>query len=706
MAYQINLTGKEIDERLQNVGTAEDNPDANGTLFARLNKNVDDVDALNDSVAHIQDEQAATDKTVTQHTTTLDDHEKRLSDVEDLVHRGLPVYGVEWNVNQTSSDVTRIGIPELHRTLPCHQLRGCLLADNGTVNGYLPQNDWTSATRDGSKGQVMVEIPEMWMKFEVDGDMRRVLLSPVAIGGFKHYQKRYVSAYEATVQRSTNKLASVVNTTEDYRGGDGETQYDGTEKTMLGKPRTALSQLAFQTSARNRFPNLAWNMYVYDVHCQLTWLFVVEYATLDSQKTYNAELTADGYHQGGLGSGATTMRSWSERTTVNNNSSLLNCGATDSLGNNTGVVSASVDNLTINVIRYRGIENPFGHLDKICIGVASNNLFGVWASDNPSDFSNLYRDANYKGETPKKSTYISDIIFNEGVISPKLSTKSTQIFKDYFNNSERDTYFIFCVGGRADSQGGAGLFCHQALSQKTLSRARGTRLCYLPQEDNSGTLRDLYVSAGAKYNEVTGFYELNGLTDITEEQMRVIYEKTWGWWIALPNLIGFGDSSARTNIPCPDYKRIYYQTNVNLSSSFAVTGNLDNLEVLNFIPLRYSNESLIRLSIRAMNWMCQGNANPLTIMGTFDVGNVPDNNSLNIGGNIKTINIKNLSKNIRFYNSKVLSKESVLYMINNSAATSAITIGLNKAVYDVMKNDIDVILALGEKSNIVLKQNT
>lgn len=220
------------------------------------------------------------------------------------------------------------------------------------------------------------------------------------------------------------------------------------------------------------------------------------------------------------------------------------------------------------------------------------------------------------------------------------------------------------------------------------------------------SLRDLYVSAGAKYNEATGFYELNGLTDITEEEMRVIYEKTWGWWIALPNLNGFGDSSARTNIPCPDYKRLYYQTNCNFSSTFAVTGNVDNLEVLNFNPIRHPDRDFTKLSIRAMNWMCQSNTKPLTIMGTFDVGNVPDNNSLNIGGNIKTITIKNLSKNIKFYNSNVLSKESVLYMINNSAATSAITIGLKQAVYDVMKDDADIIAALAEKTNITLIQNT
>ncbi|MEG2282441.1 MAG: hypothetical protein RSB93_04365, partial [Rikenellaceae bacterium] len=37
------------------------------------------------------------------------------------------------------------------------------------------------------------------------------------------------------------------------------------------------------------------------------------------------------------------------------------------------------------------------------------------------------------------------------------------------------------------------------------------------------TLRPLFVSRGAVWNETTGFYELNGLTDITEEQMIQIY---------------------------------------------------------------------------------------------------------------------------------------------------------------------------------------
>ena len=45
-------------------------------------------------------------------------------------------------------------------------------------------------------------------------------------------------------------------------------------------------------------------------------------------------------------------------------------------------------------------------------------------------------------------------------------------------------------------------------------------------------------------------------------------------------------------------------------------------------------------------------------------------------------------------------------MINNSEATSAITIGLQQAVYDVMKDDADIIAALAKKTNITLIQNT
>lgn len=215
------------------------------------------------------------------------------------------------------------------------------------------------------------------------------------------------------------------------------------------------------------------------------------------------------------------------------------------------------------------------------------------------------------------------------------------------------------------------------------------------------SLRDLYISAGAVYNEATGFYELNGLTDITEEQMRVIYEKTWGWWLHLPSLNGFGSALPRTNIPCPDYKIIAYASKISLNSIFSVSGNDDNLEVVNLRAL-YTPTGFDEIKIVDFNWAFQSDKKLREVQGIINVKEARYDQ--NIGGNIETINIKGLKTNIRFYDSQRLSKESVLYMINNSEATSAITISLNKAVYDVMKDDTDIIAALAEKTNITLIQ--
>lgn len=729
MAYQINLTGQEIDERLQNVGTPADNPDANGTLFARQNKNVDDIDELSDAVMHIQDAQTETDKTVTQHTadintlqtavgdvkkdveknakaisentTTLTEHDARLSDVEGLVHRGLPVYGVEWDVNQTSPDVKRIGIPELHRTLPCHQLRGCLLADNGTVNEYLPQDDWTSATRDGSKGQVMVEIPEMWMKFEIDGDMRRVLLSPVAIGDFKHYQKRYVSAYEATVQRSTNKLASVVNTTEDYRGGCNDASLDDTAYTLLGKPAGDYSKSTYRIYARNRFPSVAWNMYVYDVHCQLTWLFVVEYATLNSQKTYNASLTVDGFHQGGLGSGATNM-THAEQVEFQY-SPVVACGYTDSFGNNTGVKDVSValssGDKTFSVCRYRGVENIIGNLSALVDGLWLQTNGATIVKTEAVTFSSTM--PSYSKPTcwrTMNSGYIRNIddsAFINGWAIPKAIGGSDKTYYCDYNAINADTDELCAyLGGSKNSFSNAGLFFFGTMSSLRTDSSIGTRLCYLPQEDNSGTLRDLYISAGAKYNEATGFYELNGLTDITEEEMRVIYK-----YAGTPQAkAAFAYSKARTNLPMPGmYNGTVYGT---------MFYGCPNLEVV-YLGNKQSSPTSYDVPL-----VCTEGNNCFYLCRKLKkiYGKIYQRNGWNLTFGechaLEEVRIAELYSSIQLSWSPNLSKESVQYMITNAkplsgAAVGSITITLHPTAYARLKDDADIVAALEAKEGIV-----
>ena len=133
-------------------------------------------------------------------------------------------YGIEWDSNVASSACTRIGRPELHVSLPIQsKMRRCILRDNGTVAYYLHANDSTkrdtgaAAKLDGTDGQVMVEIPAHYRKFEVDGTKFRCLLSEHALPGFHLVPLAYRSAYEAAVDRTvsaTPKLASVVNTSE------------------------------------------------------------------------------------------------------------------------------------------------------------------------------------------------------------------------------------------------------------------------------------------------------------------------------------------------------------------------------------------------------------------------------------------------------------------------------------------------------------
>ena len=68
-------------------------------------------------------------------------------------------------------------------------MRGCLLDDDGNVVEYLPENDWTTATRDGSKGQVMVEVPDHYRKFVTEGTKYRALISEYPLKGFHKVNK-------------------------------------------------------------------------------------------------------------------------------------------------------------------------------------------------------------------------------------------------------------------------------------------------------------------------------------------------------------------------------------------------------------------------------------------------------------------------------------------------------------------------------------
>jgi surface protein len=67
-------------------------------------------------------------------------------------------------------------------------------------------------------------------------------------------------------------------------------------------------------------------------------------------------------------------------------------------------------------------------------------------------------------------------------------------------------------------------------------------------------------------------------------------------------------------------------------------------------------------------------------------------------------NLKTAKLAYQLNNSALLSKESLLYIINNEAATSAITIKLASYAYTRLANDADIVAALTAHSNISISQ--
>lgn len=413
-------------------------------------------------------------------------------------------YGVEFDITVSSPTCTRIGNTDLHKSLPVHsRMKGCLLDNDGNVVEYLNPTDWTGNVLDGTRGQVMVEIPAHFRKFETDGNKRRVRISELPLAGYHQVPKCYVSAYEATVERSTLTLASVKNTGADYRGGNNNAEWDGTYRSLLGMPATAISRTNFRNYARKRKTTTTeWNCMTYDIQKALYWLFVVEYATLNSQAAYNPQLTAEGFRQGGLGAGVTTLNGtlWS---TFNGYYPVIPCGTTDSLGNGTGEVIYTMpteydssNEITVQVPRYRGIENPFGHIwqwtDGINIRISPTEANGgdelskVYVCSDPSKFKdNGYDGYSHVGNEARTDGYVKQIIFGEyGEIMPQVvGGGSTTYHCDYHytNIPTAETLRGVLFGGDADGGANAGFaYACSTYAPSTTAANVGSRLCFLP----------------------------------------------------------------------------------------------------------------------------------------------------------------------------------------------------------------------------------
>ena len=422
-------------------------------------------------------------------------------------------YGVRIDFNSADPALQRVGRDDLHRTLPIQsKMRRCVINDLGVVQYYLDAEDstkkadGTAANLDGTDGQVMVEIPAFYYKCEQDADGATVMISEYPLPGFRFQRLLYVSAYQATVDRSDTSLASVCSMDERYRGCGNQVAWDGTYRTALGRPASNISLTNFRAYARKRgahgLNGCGWNCYTYEANRAIYWLFVIEYATLNSQATFTAEADSNGFKQGGLGAGVSTLESgkWSA---YNNYFPFVPCGITNALGNATGVVNyempteydaSAASPKVVEVPSYRGVENPFGHvfqwMDGALINVQSDEAGGrslLYVSFDPAKYSSTsVADYELVGDVPRNSGYIKRLLLGEGLCNIPYDTGggSSTYHCDYFWTSIPATGTSLRglpVGGNAYNGVNGGLTSTYTANAPTYALAfLGSRLCFVP----------------------------------------------------------------------------------------------------------------------------------------------------------------------------------------------------------------------------------
>ena len=267
-----------------------------------------------------------------------------------LYDRNQLAYGVRQNLAGTG-DLERVGNLSLHKTLPISSnARNCVKDATGVkyylsnTSDFFKEDGVTPSILDGTDGDVMKEVPEFYVLEETVNNYTYTWLSEFPLPGFKRIPKTYHGLYEGSYNTTTGQTRSVINTAANYR---------------LGLPSTGQSRQYYNNGAKlNR--NINWTIDRILSNYVRELLFRVDYATYNCQAPYNSQLTAEGYKQGGLGAGVTTLDG---RWEWNGYNPFIPCGYTAELGNRTGVKNFTMpyayeaQNTTTHVNWYKGIYN-------------------------------------------------------------------------------------------------------------------------------------------------------------------------------------------------------------------------------------------------------------------------------------------------------------------------------------------------------------
>ena len=338
------------------------------------------------------------------------------------------VYGVDWNPTTDTYSRTGLAVGTANSTSYAGaiqtQMKRCVLNANGTVAYYLhPTNstlkaDGTTATIDGSAGNVMVEIPKFYHKYENVGGVHKYSVSPIAEDGYTVHPAfirggveksfRYYPAYEGNVLSS--KLIS----------GSGKV------------PTVNQTRATFRSYAAAN--GTGWSLIDWNLLYAVQLLFLTEYATFDTQAM--------------LGNGNDSGSDYTMTT-----------GGSNGIGN--GSSSSTNDNTWMS---YRGIENWYASMYKFIDGVNVKDMV-YFVNNNPATFAdNVFTGDYLSTEITSASVngFISNMSSsNKGFIPSETTGSSSTKVPDYFAQNTGNTTVLF-GGIAADGLYAGGFFLSAA----------------------------------------------------------------------------------------------------------------------------------------------------------------------------------------------------------------------------------------------------
>ena len=335
------------------------------------------------------------------------------------------VYGVNWNPTTDTYERTGIAAGVALSTSYAGaiqtKMKRCVLNADGTVKYYLSATDSTkkadgsTAIIDGTDGNVMVEIPKFWYKYENVGGVHKWSISDAAQTGYEVHPAfirggveksfRYYCAYQGYTLGS--KLIS----------GSGRV------------PTSSKTRATFRTEAAAN--GTGWSQIDWNLLIAVQLLYLVEYANFNTQAM--------------LGQGITSVGVYTAVT-----------GSSNSLGN----ASSPSTNTSTQFMSYRGIENWYGQIYEFIDGVNVNEYY-YYVNNNPATFADNVFTGDYiltEIRSASSNGYVKDLVASgQGFVASSTSGGSDSTFvTDYFYKSSGIRVVIF--GGHANYGAAAGGF--------------------------------------------------------------------------------------------------------------------------------------------------------------------------------------------------------------------------------------------------------